>query len=55
VTVGGVRIMDECPTCGYGDLDLSPGVRPFPSLAYFFPVLALIRSSLNALQALAPA
>lgn len=26
VTVGGVRIMDECPTCGYGDLDLSPGL-----------------------------
>ncbi|WVR03694.1 hypothetical protein IAU60_000689 [Kwoniella sp. DSM 27419] len=25
-TVGGVTIMDECPTCGYGSLDLSPGL-----------------------------
>ncbi|WWC88032.1 uncharacterized protein L201_002935 [Kwoniella dendrophila CBS 6074] len=25
-TVSGVTIMDECPTCGYGSLDLSPGL-----------------------------
>ncbi|WVQ93638.1 hypothetical protein IAU59_000714 [Kwoniella sp. CBS 9459] len=25
-TVGGVTILDECPTCGYGSLDLSPGL-----------------------------
>lgn len=26
VTVGGVQIMDECPTCDFGGLDLSPGL-----------------------------
>ncbi|WVF66017.1 hypothetical protein IAT40_000755 [Kwoniella sp. CBS 6097] len=25
-TVSGVTILDECPTCGYGSLDLSPGL-----------------------------
>ncbi|WVN87150.1 uncharacterized protein L203_102326 [Cryptococcus depauperatus CBS 7841] len=24
--IGGVQIMDECPTCDYGSLDLSPGL-----------------------------
>ncbi|KAK4688438.1 hypothetical protein P7C73_g1676, partial [Tremellales sp. Uapishka_1] len=26
VTVSGVEIMDECPTCDYGGLDMSPGL-----------------------------
>lgn len=26
VTVGGVQIMDECPTCDWGGLDLSPAL-----------------------------
>ncbi|GFZ42440.1 hypothetical protein JCM24511_00155 [Saitozyma sp. JCM 24511] len=26
VTVGGIEILDECPTCGYGSLDLAPGL-----------------------------
>ncbi|KIR39935.1 B2-aldehyde-forming enzyme [Cryptococcus deuterogattii 99/473] len=25
-TIGGVEILDECPTCDYGSLDLSPGL-----------------------------
>ncbi|BEJ10862.1 hypothetical protein CspHIS471_0102840 [Cutaneotrichosporon sp. HIS471] len=25
LTVSGVQVVDECPTCAYGDLDLSPG------------------------------
>ncbi|BEI79792.1 hypothetical protein CcaverHIS002_0103210 [Cutaneotrichosporon cavernicola] len=32
VTVSGVQVVDECPTCAYGDLDLSPGLfRRFES------------------------
>jgi expansin (peptidoglycan-binding protein) len=26
VTVGGIEVLDECPTCAYGSLDLSPGL-----------------------------
>ncbi|KAL1411912.1 hypothetical protein Q8F55_002898 [Vanrija albida] len=26
VTVGGIPVLDECPTCGFGDLDLSPSL-----------------------------
>ncbi|KLT43442.1 hypothetical protein CC85DRAFT_235267, partial [Cutaneotrichosporon oleaginosum] len=32
VTVGGVTVVDECPTCAFGDLDLTPGLfRRFAS------------------------